>query len=202
MYDPIGGSRDEGATDPDTLTLTNVTKEDAAWYVCIARNTVGETRGQAYLEVLTEEESKVLPSFASQDSYDRKNITILLGVMGPFVVFLLIISLFMYQRMRRAKQKKKETVQVLTHEFKRIIVEKQGPHHLTPLVGYAPESWASSSRPTFHQIVEEMDRILGNVSPDLYMNLDIPHIDTPQSSPETSAESLLSCILLKEECSV
>ena len=42
----------------------------------------------------------------------------------------------------RAKQKKKETVQVLTHEFKRIIVEKQGPRHLTPLVGHAPEPWA------------------------------------------------------------
>uniref|UniRef100_A0A224XJ43 receptor protein-tyrosine kinase n=1 Tax=Panstrongylus lignarius TaxID=156445 RepID=A0A224XJ43_9HEMI len=120
---PNGTQLKVNASNPEVLTLNNVTYDDEGWYTCVAGNSLGLTYSSAYLSVVDElEESEPINM-----NYFH------MIVAGVFIVIILLVGLFMmsiFRKLKREKLKKllaieAERAAALTQWTKKVIIEKQ-----------------------------------------------------------------------------
>ncbi|XP_050314293.1 fibroblast growth factor receptor homolog 1-like isoform X2 [Anthonomus grandis grandis] len=109
---------------PELLELANVTSEDEGWYVCLAANSLGQTRSKAYLHVVD-----VLP-----ETIEQKPLTIKIGLIIAAVaacVFLMLFYICLYYRQKIKREQREKMIAVetaraviITQWTKKVIVEK------------------------------------------------------------------------------
>ncbi|XP_050314292.1 fibroblast growth factor receptor homolog 1-like isoform X1 [Anthonomus grandis grandis] len=121
----ITGTKKKGNVfQPELLELANVTSEDEGWYVCLAANSLGQTRSKAYLHVVD-----VLP-----ETIEQKPLTIKIGLIIAAVaacVFLMLFYICLYYRQKIKREQREKMIAVetaraviITQWTKKVIVEK------------------------------------------------------------------------------
>ncbi|KAG0713777.1 Fibroblast growth factor receptor 3 [Chionoecetes opilio] len=189
--------------DPQVLILSNVTDRDAGWYTCIAANSLGTSFSTAYLSV-TDVEPILLDA-------EYHAIMVLTVVLLSVVVIASIVASFVWKKWQKEKRRaiELERAKAITqHWIKKVpALLAASCSFLIFLCSYPPcfmvvpvsvrsymimrECWRyqPTQRPTFKELVEDFDRILTLSSTDDYLNLSLPHLDTPPSSCGSSLTS-------------
>ncbi|CAH2095154.1 unnamed protein product [Euphydryas editha] len=110
---------------PEQLTIYNVTKEDEGWYVCVAFNTLGNSRAKGYLTVID--------SLPVTEAVDHGKHTVLINVLtavlGAMFFVAAIIVVMIFKKLRKEKEKKQLAIAtaravIETHWTKKVTVEK------------------------------------------------------------------------------
>ncbi|XP_047987977.1 fibroblast growth factor receptor homolog 1-like isoform X2 [Leguminivora glycinivorella] len=117
---------DDPEDKPEMLTIFNVTQEDQGWYICVAKNTLGQATAKGYLTVLESMPVPVVPEHAGKHTLLVNILTAVLGAMF-FVAAIIVVMIF--KKLKQEKIKKQlamETARavIVTHWTKKITVEK------------------------------------------------------------------------------
>ncbi|XP_063535886.1 fibroblast growth factor receptor homolog 1-like isoform X1 [Cydia strobilella] len=110
----------------EMLTIANVTQEDQGWYICVAKNTLGQATAKGYLTVLESMPVPVVPEHAGKHTLLVNILTAVLGAMF-FVAAIIVVMIF--KKLKQEKIKKQlamETARavIVTHWTKKVTVEK------------------------------------------------------------------------------